>query len=70
MIKSLFEKDLTLDDILFSLRFTKGSPEENLVQNYLTQIIGKLKPIPNYLIELFKKLKGISYHVLTIQQRK
>ena len=58
MIKSLFEKDLTLDDILFSLRFTKGSPEENLVQNYLTQIIGKLKPIPNYLIELFIKIEG------------
>ena len=58
MIKSLLEKDLTLDDILFTLWFTKGSPEENLVKNYLTQIIGELKPIPNNLTELFIKIEG------------
>lgn len=58
MIKSLLEKDLTLDDILFTLWFTKGSPEENLVKNYLTQIIGELKPIPNNLTKLFIKIEG------------
>ena len=58
MIKSLLEKDLTLDDILFTLRFTKGSNEENLVKSYLNELAGELKPIPNNLTELFVKIEG------------
>lgn len=58
MIKSMLDKDLTLDDILYTLRFTKGSPEEILVKDYLNKIIGELKPIPNNLTELFVKIEG------------
>jgi signal recognition particle GTPase len=58
MIKSLLEKDLTLDDILFTLRFAKGSNEENLVKSYLNELAGELKPIPNNLTELFVKIDG------------
>lgn len=58
IIKSLVEKDLTLDDILYTLRFVKGSTEENLVKNYLNEIMGQLKPIPTDLTELFVKIDG------------
>ena len=58
MIKTLLEKDLTLDDILFTLRFAKGSNEENLVKKYLDELVGQLKPIPNNLTELFVKVEG------------
>ena len=58
MIKSLLDKDLTLDDILYTLRFTKGSSEENLVIDYINKIRGELKPIPNNLMELFVKIEG------------
>jgi hypothetical protein len=58
MIKSLLDKDLTLDDILYTLRFTKGSSEENLVKDYLNKIRGELKPIPTNLTELFVKIEG------------
>ena len=58
MIKTLLEKDLTLDDILFTLRFAKGSNEENLVKKYLDELVGQLKPIPNNLTELFAKVEG------------
>ena len=58
MIKTLLEKDLTLDDILFTLRFAKGSNEENLVKKYLYELVGQLKPIPNNLTELFVKVEG------------
>ena len=58
MIKILLEKDLTLDDILFILRFAKGSNEENLVKKYLDELVGQLKPIPNNLNELFLKVEG------------
>jgi len=56
IIKSLLDKDLTLDDILYTLRFTKGSNEENLVKKYLDELMGQLKPIPTNLKELFVKL--------------
>jgi len=39
MIKTLLEKDLTLDDILFTLRFARGSNEENLVKKYLDELV-------------------------------
>ena len=54
----MLEKDLTLDDILFILRFAKGSNEENLVKKYLDELVGQLKPIPNNLTELFVKVEG------------
>ena len=37
MAKRQIEKDLTLDDILFNLRFIKGSNEEYLVPKYVNE---------------------------------
>lgn len=58
IIKSLFEKDSSFEDILFTLNIQKSEQKAELVKKYFESIQKPLKPKPTNLKELFVKTKG------------
>jgi GTPase SAR1 family protein/uncharacterized protein YnzC (UPF0291/DUF896 family) len=58
IIKSLFEKDSSIDDLLFTMKIDKNSPQADLVINYYKSLQKPLKPLPKNLTELFVKTTG------------
>ena len=58
IIKSLFEKDSSLEDILFTLNIQKSDPKSEQVRQYFQKIQKPLKPIPTNLTKLHVKTTG------------
>ena len=58
IIKSLFEKDCSIDDLLNTLAIDKNTAKADLVINYYKSLQKPLKPIPKNLTKLFVKTSG------------
>ena len=60
IIKSLFEKDTSIEDILFTLNINNNTKESDLVKQYIQSLQKPKKPIPQHLKKLFVKTSGES----------
>lgn len=58
IIKSLFEKDCSIEDVLFTLKIDKNSSKAETIQKFYKSLQKPLKPIPNNLTKLYVKTSG------------